>query len=297
MKDKIFNICDTLTDLGIKPTLESVREKLGGGSFSTINPILKEWKESQTSKPTASVSIPPEAAKAVEQATALVWKLATEHHAEAINAITTEASRIEQAAIVERDEALEEIQTLEAMIKTLEESVKHADMMTDQAAQTAISESREKHKIEQEAEKQQIRLDNALKTAEKAENEAQRLREQNASQTEQINTLKLEIEKQRLTTESTANAMERQAAEIEQLKAEAKQAASDAKAQAKEINALSLQNQKLQTALDSSSKEAQQLKAELKESRQKAEQAQNEAAKLAGMLDVYTVKAKTVKTA
>jgi chromosome segregation ATPase len=290
MKDKIFNICDTLTAEGIKPTLESVRQKLGGGSFSTINPILKEWKESQTSKPAPSVSIPPEATKAIEQATALVWRLATEHHAEAINAITAEASKIEQAAIAERDEALGEIKALEERIKSLDGQLDAANKVSDNMALELNTKSRKINELEQEAEKQQIRLDNATKAAEKAENEVERLREQNASQAEAMNALKLEIEKQRLSAESTANAMERQAAEIEQLKAEAKQAASDAKAQAKEINALSLQSQKLQTALDSSSKEAEKLKVELKESRQKAEQAQNEAAKLAGILEVYTAK-------
>jgi hypothetical protein len=44
MKDKIFALCDELNATGIKPTLEKVRDALGGGSFSSINPILKEWK-------------------------------------------------------------------------------------------------------------------------------------------------------------------------------------------------------------------------------------------------------------
>ena len=47
MKNKIFAICEQLQKTGVKPTLEKVREALGGGSFSTINPILKEcWMPS-----------------------------------------------------------------------------------------------------------------------------------------------------------------------------------------------------------------------------------------------------------
>lgn len=41
MKTKIFAVCEELQKSGVKPTLERVREALGGGSFSTINPILK----------------------------------------------------------------------------------------------------------------------------------------------------------------------------------------------------------------------------------------------------------------
>jgi chromosome segregation ATPase len=291
MRDKIFNICDTLTAEGIKPTLESVRKELGGGSFSTINPILKEWKESQTSKPTPSASIPPEAGRAIEQATALVWRLATEHHAETINAITAEASRIEQAAIAERDEALGEIKALEERVKSLDGQLEAANKVSDSMALNLNTKTRKINELEQEAEKQQIRLDNATKANEKADTEAQKLREQNASQAETINALKLEIEKQRLTAETTANAMERQAAEIEQLKAEAKKAAADAKSQTKEINSLNLQTQKLQTALDSNAKTLETTKADLKEIRAELKQAQNEAAKLEGLIEGLKSKA------
>ncbi|ABK99502.1 DNA-binding protein [Pelobacter propionicus] len=42
--DKIFEAADKLDFQGKAVTLASVREVLGGGSYSTITPALKEWK-------------------------------------------------------------------------------------------------------------------------------------------------------------------------------------------------------------------------------------------------------------
>lgn len=285
MKDKIFAVCNSLTSKGIKPTLESVRKELGGGSFSTINPILKEWKESQTSKPMVIAPIPPEAAKAVEQATSLIWSIATEHQAEAISAIQAESVRIEQAAIAERDEAFLEIERLEARVKELDSANSEKAREINKQRDDINKDVQTLNKLKREAEIQQVKLDNATKATQKAENETQKLREQNASQAETIHILKLEVEKERLNLETLSNAMRQQSTEIEQLKAVVNRSDADAKSQTKEINLLSLQNQKLQVALDSSSKTLDETKAEMKELRQKAEQAQNEASKLAGMLE------------
>lgn len=282
MKDKIFNICESLTEQGIKPTLENVRNQLGGGSFSTINPLLKAWKDSKTSAPAEKIAIPPEAAKAVEQTTALLWTLATEHHNEALNAIRTEATRIEQAAIAERDEALGEIERLEKQIKELDAANTEKSQKIRVMNEETCKDVAEKNKLKKEAEIQKIKLDSAMTATEKAEELKQELKQQ----AEIINALKLEIATQKLSIENSAAAMEKQKAENAELKEQATKAANHDKAQTKEINSLSLQNQKLQTALDSNNKALESAKG----LSQELKQSQNEAAKLAGMLEVYTAK-------
>ncbi|MBC7532312.1 MAG: DNA-binding protein [Oligoflexus sp.] len=47
-RTNIFQICDALNDKGQKPTLDRVRQMLGGGSFTTIQPILREWKDKRS---------------------------------------------------------------------------------------------------------------------------------------------------------------------------------------------------------------------------------------------------------
>lgn len=118
MKDKVFTICDNLSRTGVSPTAEKVRAELGGGSFSTISPIIKQWRDSQ-SRAEPAQEIPAAAQAAVNQATALIWKIATEHQAEAINAVRQECARIEHEATAERDEALNEVKRLEEQIRAI----------------------------------------------------------------------------------------------------------------------------------------------------------------------------------
>jgi len=154
MKDRIFTICDNLSRTGVSPTAEKVRAELGGGSFSTISPIIKQWRDSQ-SRAEPAPEIPAAAQTAVNQATALIWKIATEHQAEAINAVRQECARIEHEAIAERDEALKEISFLEERLKASEEQIK--SLLAKDTARAS-----EANALELQIHKQQLALDSTV---------------------------------------------------------------------------------------------------------------------------------------
>jgi hypothetical protein len=80
MKKRIFNICNQLAEQGTKPTLVRVRNELGGGSFSTINPFLRQWKEDRRMSDTREVSdLRNEIAVIGQKATTLMWKTADDY--------------------------------------------------------------------------------------------------------------------------------------------------------------------------------------------------------------------------
>ncbi len=80
MKKRIFNICNQLAAQSIKPTLVRVRSELGGGSFSTINPILKQWKEDRkTIDSQPATNLRNEIVVINQKSTALIWKAANDH--------------------------------------------------------------------------------------------------------------------------------------------------------------------------------------------------------------------------
>ena len=170
MLDKIFTICDTLSKAGINPTAEKVRAELGGGSFTTISPIIKQWRGSQSRTEFAPQAIPPEALNAVHQATAIIWRIATDHQTEAINAVRQECTRIEQEAIAERDEALKEIAFLEERLKVHEEQIK-ALLAKDTAR------ANETQSLELQIHKQQLALDSTVNQNAELKAEVRELRE------------------------------------------------------------------------------------------------------------------------
>ena len=46
-KEKFNKVANELSEKGMKVTQKNIRAKLGGGSISTINPLLQEWKKEQ----------------------------------------------------------------------------------------------------------------------------------------------------------------------------------------------------------------------------------------------------------
>jgi hypothetical protein len=78
---KVFDICDHLAAQGIKPTLVRVRDELGGGSFSSINPLVKQWKEEQRVGDDPAMQALHTAIVAIGQKAATsIWKAADNHY-------------------------------------------------------------------------------------------------------------------------------------------------------------------------------------------------------------------------
>jgi chromosome segregation ATPase len=113
--------------------------------------------------------IPPEAQNAVTQATALIWKIATDHQTEAINAVRQECNRIEQEALAERDEALKEIQFLENQLQNLKTNLETVEKQN----RTITTE---KASLELQIQKQQLIIDSTTIANEELKNEVKELR-------------------------------------------------------------------------------------------------------------------------
>ena len=285
-KESIFNACNKLQAQGIKITTESVRAEIGGGSFNVMLPLIKEWKSQHSSKASSpDIQLPESAITAVTKAANLIWKTATDHQAEAINAIRQDCNRIEQEALGERDEALKEIQKLEEKIKSLEGDLNAVETKhTEQAAKIAD--------LSLSLQKQDLELTNEYRRYEELKTQmldlAQTAEGRQNAITEEKNALSLEIEKQRLTLDTAAKSYEELKAKTKELEKKLETVQNTATSKA---NSLELQINSQQLALDSSNKTSEELKAEVKELRAKTEAAQHEAAKLAGMLEAY----KTIK--
>ena len=156
MKTKVFAVCDQLKREGVKPTLERVRKALGKGSFSTIHPFFREWKEQQSTSEQPSLELPPEAMQAVTQAAGLIWKIASDKSRELTNSIKTEFETLLKEANAEKEEALKEIarleQTTAKLIADLEKSLKeHQSLILQVQKQQLALDACEKQNSELKA--------------------------------------------------------------------------------------------------------------------------------------------------
>lgn len=78
-KDIIWAAADTLDAEGHNPTLAAVRKAVGGGSYTTIQAAMTEWKERRAQRQTAPREAPPAViAERLQELGSEIWAIAAE---------------------------------------------------------------------------------------------------------------------------------------------------------------------------------------------------------------------------
>ncbi len=157
-KEQIFSAADELAAAGQKPTLEAIRRRTGG-SFTTISPVLNEWKARQAAAPLREPA-PQAVVDRLAELGADVWavalemannRLAAEREAlekvraelEADRAEATElADRLQSAEASARGEA-DELRT--ALVK-VQAKAEAAEQSHQEQRNTAAQEAQEAHR-------------------------------------------------------------------------------------------------------------------------------------------------------
>jgi len=120
-KEKIIAVAEKLEAQGVNPTQVTVREALGGGSFATIGPVLKEWKESKKENHALTeIQVPEAIIERLEQLQGAVWQAAVDE-AERRLVVEREALKVAQAQalaeVVEQRESVAALETEAEMFK------------------------------------------------------------------------------------------------------------------------------------------------------------------------------------
>jgi predicted RNase H-like nuclease (RuvC/YqgF family) len=149
-KTNVFTICDELNEKGIKPTLARVREALGGGSFTTIQPLLKEWKDKRSEvSPTVETVVPNHMIDLVTTMASRIWKEAESKAAEELKAYKDAMQAKLDESNLEKEDALEEVTRLEAMNNQLSDKNKELESKLADY-QNALQQARIELKIQSE---------------------------------------------------------------------------------------------------------------------------------------------------
>lgn len=141
IKDKIIAAAMALVTEGVEnPTNDQVRERMKGGSLSHISPVMREWRDSRRAEVVAALEMPADLKKVVETSLGQVWTVASKLAQASVLAYRQEADAAIEEATQERDEAISEIQRLEARQAELEKALADKDQAINKAAADLESE-------------------------------------------------------------------------------------------------------------------------------------------------------------
>lgn len=130
-EEAIIRAAEEMRAEGLSPeqiTLNAVRERLGGvGSFGTINPVLRNWKEDLARKGGAAPEIPEPVRMALERAGTAVWLAAQSFSEEKI--MRAEKTAAERVALAEgdRQELMAEVSRLEHELETKDKALREKE--------------------------------------------------------------------------------------------------------------------------------------------------------------------------
>lgn len=114
---------------GFEPTLERVRAKLGGGSYTTINRALAEAMQSRQGGGTKLPDVPADLIEIGQKAVAAVYSAVQKQTMATIEALEVDARRQVEAALAAKSEAVLEVERLE---RELESSAEELEQIRSQ---------------------------------------------------------------------------------------------------------------------------------------------------------------------
>lgn len=287
-KEKIIETAERLQAEGVNPTQTNVREALGGGSFATIGPALKAWKESEKEDHAlAEVHIPEAIADRLEQLQGALWQTAI---SEAERRLSTEREALKEAqekSISEISEANEAVETLEAEQEELEHQLSEsseelqkvqADLadykdrlmnLRDETSQELSARTAKIESLTATVTELRTALEKAEKRSESLETKLEHRQERHQEELETIRKdHKSEIEsiqvKHRDALASETKKIESLEGEVKNLTTARDQALSRSEAAEKELEQYRSTTAKIREKLESAQKEASELRGELK---------------------------------
>lgn len=116
--DQVFAAADAIAARGERPTQDKVREALGGGSFATIGPALRRWRDAQEeSAQLAGVDVPDTVESRGRELLALVWREASTRAQAGHAALQSAVADLERAVEEAEAEGTRAVATVETELE------------------------------------------------------------------------------------------------------------------------------------------------------------------------------------
>ena len=112
-RDQVFTAAGALREEGIKPTVQAVRERLGSGSYSTINGFLAAWRSENAALAVADLPALPDK---VQTAFTQIWAVAASQAREGVETQREALEAMQREIERERADMAAEIERLETVL-------------------------------------------------------------------------------------------------------------------------------------------------------------------------------------
>ena len=269
-KEQILAAADQIAAAGERPTLEAVRQ-IVGGSYTTISPVLNEWKARQKEAAAPLREPAPQAVgERLAEVGADIWamalglansRLAAERESLEKARADMEAAQAETAELA--DKLSGEVEALQSRLASIEAAELAARTEVDGLRGQLTASQEQAHtaearavEIERRADELRIELDRAHQDADQARQALAEQQKANQATTAQVDRLRDELATVKAKAEAADQAHQEQR----------RQAAADAQRQAEQLTAAI---------------------AERDQARQEASKAREDAARLAGQLQTH----------
>lgn len=294
--EKIIETAERLMSEGKNPTQVTVRAALGGGSFATIGPVLKSWKDGQKEDHAlAEIQVPEAITERLEQLQGAVWQAAV---GEAERRLTAEREALkvaQEAAAAEVAEQLESVAMLETEADQLRQKIGSLESAAETQAITEKSLEHELSDVKADAEKrihaehevaskEGWRANSAIERAERAEAQLAAVQQEaKADREAAAKQARADLIEQKKAHDAEIKKLN---SEIEKARSAADEATKKADKLEREAQASAAEKQTHQTQLEAAKREVEQMAQRVEKLENKAEEAIREAAELRGKVNI-----------
>lgn len=120
-EELVVQAAEALTAEGIEPTTKKIHDRIGGGSYSTIQRYLDPWRQQQ--EQLAMIDLPGAIKEQADRFAVSLWELASRLAAAEVIAIKNQSAADLAAAQTEMKDAYAEIGRLEAVVTEQAEEI------------------------------------------------------------------------------------------------------------------------------------------------------------------------------
>lgn len=296
-RDSVFEAADALVESGMRPTLQNVRDKLGGGSFSTLSKFMEEYRAQAAAKSHPIKEPAPEAiSEQLGAVAAEIWatalslanaRLSAER--EGLEQARAELEQSQAEAIELADQLSDENEQLKSSLFEREHLIKTLTAQVSELTSNAQKDAAQYTELKAEADKAQVKIGEIEK---RVSDYKERLEQQKTELTGTIE--KISEQSDRLVKEKDAKltAVQEQLittqAKIEQLLQDRNNLASELSTLRQVLDERTAANATLVSEKDAAMTRANELSKELKATNAELKASQKEAATLTGQLSALS---------